>query len=128
MSVTAQRLDDWWSTGIECKELLKVSEVKDDAGAVISQTFYRRTHMVLQLSRKVVGVTSFQEDTGSSRSAFDYRTGPDTRVAYASTAKKFRCTGHRLTPLTNEVGEQDEIQVWEFYSKWEELADNAFTA
>jgi hypothetical protein len=127
MSATALRMDDWWLAGFDATGLLKVSETKDADGKVVSQTFYRRPKIVLQLVRRLYGVTAFSEDVDKTLSAFSYRTGPDTVVAYASTGRKFICTGHKLVPTSTEAGEADEQQTWEFYGKWEEVADTTFT-
>jgi hypothetical protein len=124
MPVTAHQTDAWYSDGVDCQEIISA---RVEGGVSV---YYKREHHVMTLSRKLVGVSRFEDELGARKTSFSYRTGADTSVTYAgrSGKKVFRCTGDRLTMTDSITGEQLQVQTWEHFTDEEELPESEYKA
>lgn len=96
----------------------------DAAGEKIEKKVIRyekRKHYVLNISRKLIGLTAIGDSTGAMISSFSVQIGaPSTTLTYTDTGKKWRCTRDHLVEDKLVVGGFLQEQQWEYYSPWEE--------
>jgi len=120
MGLTALRTEPWRLDDNECLDVLtKVSENG-------TTTLYSAKHFMIMISRIVIGVTSFTEDAGETKSLFSVYTGGGLTLQYYSSGKKFRCTRDHVNVADHVTGEAVQTQVWEYLSEPEEVPYSEF--
>ena len=82
-------------------------------------------HWSTKLRRRVVGVTGFMPDNGATATSFGFTTGPQTKGTWAA-GLVFVCSSDELTMLDERVGEMEENQSWEHFSKPKVVSKDTF--
>ena len=87
-----------------------------------------RQYTIIQ-KRAGFGITSIKPDNDTSKLIFDLATGPETAIKWGWIGgnRKFLCTGDSTDVLDIKTGEAVQEQVWEHYSKPEDINDSVFT-
>lgn len=144
MGVTAQKIDNWYLSSFDAKTVLRTvdrpvlingrqeyeNKTYKDPESGESETVKvpkirsfveKRIHWTISITRKVIGVTAFIDESGQERNSYSFLTGPETTMFYASTSKKFICTSDVIVSAEKKVGECEETQVWEYASPWKTI-------
>jgi hypothetical protein len=118
MSLSAERTLNWILDDFDTS-----GEYRENSSGVI-QT---RDHYILNMNRRFVKLRSWTTERGESRTTFAFETGGGvTSVIGPFSSKKFICSRDKLQIIDHITGEGIEAQVWEHYTKWEDVDNNAF--
>lgn len=72
------------------------------------------------------GLISWMPQNRQSRTSFQMRTGPQSMLGFTWTGKKFVCSDDDVDIVSYETGEFVRRQIWEHYTKWEDVPDSEF--
>lgn len=111
MSLSAKRTEPWVLEDSDCMDVL--SKVTENGTTAL----YSSKHFIIQIARIVIGVSSFAEDAGDTKSLFSVYTGGGLTLTYYSSGKKYRCTRDNVKVLDYVTGEARQTQVWEYLSE-----------
>lgn len=141
MGATAVITDDWVLMSLDAQAVVRNNEdvQRDSSGNVIYEEKTidavtvklpkkytrreQRSHFILTQRRKLVGLTSFTEDTGDTASTFSFAIGPSASLTYSSTGKKWVCTQDSVTVSEFQADCYEQTQRWEHFGRWVEIDD-----
>jgi hypothetical protein len=120
MSVTAKKLDDWYSEGVQCQ--VETQTIVDGETSKLQW----RDHFTITLVRKFAMMTAFYSETRKTRTSFSFKTGGGAQCFWSCTGKKFFCTSDEPRVMDTITGEGDESQTWEHYTDWEDIPNTHY--
>lgn len=115
MSVRADKLDDVYSDGVNCR-----TEIQTVVDGEISKLQWR-DHWTIGLNQKFAKLISFTSENKTIRTCFVFKTGGGMTVTWSHTNKKFFCTADEAAVTDTITGEGEEKQTWEHYTDWEDI-------
>lgn len=121
MSVTAGKVDDWYLVDLDTDLTVEPVVEGDEEGG-----YEKYEHYILTIERKLRNVIVFNEEVGTKKGSFTFKTGADATMTFSSTKKKWLCTKDRIGEVDTVTGECLQTQVWEHFSEREPLEDGEY--
>jgi hypothetical protein len=115
MSVNANKLDDVYSDGMECR-----TESRTVVDGETSKMQWR-DHYTIQLTQKFAQLISHNPENKQIRTSFTFKTGGGMEVVWSHTNKKFYCSLDDAVITDFITGEGEERQIWEHFTEFEDI-------
>lgn len=123
MSVSAIHSENWYLEGFDPTIEYQTATPSSGGDPVLQS----REHYVITQSRKLVKVTGFDEEVGTSKTSFQWYMGGSVSLFKSSTGTKYICSSDKLQIVNLITGEAKQTQVWEHYTEWEDVDMDDFT-
>ena len=126
MSLTADKLDDWYIEEPDCQ--VEIRSRYEDGEDVMQW----RDHYTLKLSRAFSKLSSHVPETRTIKSSFQARTYAKSKgvigslMSWSSGQKKFACTQDSAQIEDFANGKGTQYQTWEHYTDWEDIPVDTF--